>query len=865
MKEYHIAERTIAVPDEFLEYVAYKRKCLAYAFDGQLDMFWTVRSIETLDNIIMGFRPYNSDIKNTFFYNTIQRVIFYTVQKCIEKKIYDYDKSALYNKLLEAHIFDQIDEDCEELFNIYDKIEASIDENERAREMRKETRSRVSGGGFGLTGAIKGMLLAEGMNLATGLAHDFINFVGNASDEYKGEQLKKAIVDSGIPLLILQNALYNTVFRIMYYFSSELFHFPTFINPVNYDKSEGRLNNIEENLLPDNVARESILDLIQADPEYIKPYKLKRYFAKEEQKEIDRLADDMDVFHNQALYDGYASYFSFDTMPEEVMKNITIDRLRAVHDGDYNTCLSLGMLTIDKKKQMDIGSLMNNFGYYLLESIRKRDKTGKIAYKIMYWLKSVEQNSGSTSNIIIKDIKELKQEALDKGCIFAQAESVITLYNEGKEDKAKETVEKLAEKYLEDKETTLFIADFYLNGSHNIHHDYKKFEQILLNNESIPEVQSFINQIKAKNLWGDPDTQSKLAYELARLYLIGHQGDFRVKRNISTGLFYFKKAIHTGFTLTIEDLGLIENVIVDEPLTANEVESFIAILQSLNKKQDWRIDRLLAILYERKKSYAKAEEMIYSLLGTHYEDAIELLKKYCVGQDGKVSLHLTDQAKCLKIYQVLAACGNKDAQNFNQIYCIRMNLDWNKAEALPLLRQRATYDSRAQFVLRGEEILSWEGQYDDRLAKEMESYLGECPEIAYYLASYFWKHQNENPQFPEFALSYIGKLGQGLENNPSPYLPNSYFARCWYYVGKYTLDHNDSLDKLKEGLQDMQTAARGGIKEAQKFLNQYGKELDRRIAAAEARRKQDEQDSSLGPTLAAIVLLLIIFYFIIGG
>ncbi len=60
---------------------------------------------------------------------------------------------------------------------------------EMHRDMRKATRSRVIGGGFGIGGAVKGMLIAGGINALSGAAHGLFNFadgiVTNAGIESK--------------------------------------------------------------------------------------------------------------------------------------------------------------------------------------------------------------------------------------------------------------------------------------------------------------------------------------------------------------------------------------------------------------------------------------------------------------------------------------------------------------------------------------------------------------------------------------------------------------------------------------------------------------------------------------------------------
>lgn len=61
------------------------------------------------------------------------------------------------------------------------------------RKIRKATRGRLVGGGFGLDGAIKGIATAGAINMMTGAAHSAFNFVGNVKSELKKLQSLKEL------------------------------------------------------------------------------------------------------------------------------------------------------------------------------------------------------------------------------------------------------------------------------------------------------------------------------------------------------------------------------------------------------------------------------------------------------------------------------------------------------------------------------------------------------------------------------------------------------------------------------------------------------------------------------------------------
>lgn len=64
--------------------------------------------------------------------------------------------------------------------NAKEQLDTNKDQEIAYREYRKNRRSRFVGGGFGLSGAVKGMAMAGAANMATGAAHSIFNVFGNA-------------------------------------------------------------------------------------------------------------------------------------------------------------------------------------------------------------------------------------------------------------------------------------------------------------------------------------------------------------------------------------------------------------------------------------------------------------------------------------------------------------------------------------------------------------------------------------------------------------------------------------------------------------------------------------------------------------
>lgn len=86
------------------------------------------------------------------------------------------------------------------------KITGDAEAERTYRELRKEYRGRIIGGGFGLGGALQGMITAGVLNLASGAAHSIFNAIGNAftnsrekrqlDDLFRSDDLVQSFIDT---------------------------------------------------------------------------------------------------------------------------------------------------------------------------------------------------------------------------------------------------------------------------------------------------------------------------------------------------------------------------------------------------------------------------------------------------------------------------------------------------------------------------------------------------------------------------------------------------------------------------------------------------------------------------------------------
>ncbi len=125
-----------------------------------------------------------------------------------------------YNNF-EAIFTSYIDENCfsfvseiEGLADSYEKTMMKVAETEYNRAVRKESRGVWEGGGFGISGAIKGAITAKAMNAISGSMHSIANGIGNATTKSKAESEFNRIYKDEDIIENLAGMLYSDIMSI---------------------------------------------------------------------------------------------------------------------------------------------------------------------------------------------------------------------------------------------------------------------------------------------------------------------------------------------------------------------------------------------------------------------------------------------------------------------------------------------------------------------------------------------------------------------------------------------------------------------------------------------------------------------------
>ena len=173
-----------------------------------------------------------------------------------------FDFSAEY--LRNNDKFHSIIQPFEEAYNDIEKKVNSLDDYEKMkaleREMAKEHRYKIRGGGFGLAGAAKGIIQAEAINLTTGLVYSGFNLIGNLFTSMSVTETKNDLYQKSKDYLCM--CLYKSMVAIMDVLVEEL-KLGLAFEP---DKAEKIINNIENNVIQGDLIKAALNEAIKQNP-----------------------------------------------------------------------------------------------------------------------------------------------------------------------------------------------------------------------------------------------------------------------------------------------------------------------------------------------------------------------------------------------------------------------------------------------------------------------------------------------------------------------------------------------------------------------------------------------------------------------
>ena len=190
------------------------------------------------------------------------------LNKLVENEIYTVQLKNIKEYAIECGALTTFDDVFESVENAYYGIVQTAQSERIQRKERKDSRTRLVGGGFGLTNAMRGIIEAEMVNTATGLGYSVINAWGNAKTEQKMNEKLMELYYMGS--MRLHNALRRAIsnyYAVMMIVLNE-YNLVSFDWPSEEDEEKAKaiLENLEANRIPQNKMESVAYNLITLNP-----------------------------------------------------------------------------------------------------------------------------------------------------------------------------------------------------------------------------------------------------------------------------------------------------------------------------------------------------------------------------------------------------------------------------------------------------------------------------------------------------------------------------------------------------------------------------------------------------------------------
>lgn len=240
------------------------------------------------------------------------------------------------------------EEACQNIEDRYFEIVLEQDELDKYRVARRESRSRFVGGGYGVTGAVTGMLQAGAANMAWGAVHGTFNLAGKLVSSVQVNVKKKKIFDDPEVQAALLYSFHRSVMGLQVAFYNvcqdkldikAIKEVGTCISGEQEKKSSGLLQNLELNRIPADKIKSVLMESFENNPynKDIYLYALKKFGDK--YGSLSQLAE----------------YFGF-SIDEDKIKIVDAEFPQNAFENEEN-CISAFRLLKDKADEIGLGNL----------------------------------------------------------------------------------------------------------------------------------------------------------------------------------------------------------------------------------------------------------------------------------------------------------------------------------------------------------------------------------------------------------------------------------------------------------------------------------------------------------------------------
>lgn len=151
----------------------------------------------------------------------------------------------------------------------YFQLTNQKEEEKQYRAYKKEARTRLVGGGFGVSGAIKGMAVAGSVNLATGIVHSIFNSIDGAiTNSQINRELKKIYKEEENKHSILQGIFSDINFFVATFFDIVNYHSKCKLlyKPNQLFEAKNICRAVNEGVVPESEINKAIVQALKLAP-----------------------------------------------------------------------------------------------------------------------------------------------------------------------------------------------------------------------------------------------------------------------------------------------------------------------------------------------------------------------------------------------------------------------------------------------------------------------------------------------------------------------------------------------------------------------------------------------------------------------
>jgi len=201
-------------------------------------------------------------------YSSIREAVEVALQDIVKLGIYDVDNDA-FAAFLDPYF--SWPEDFAQIDDAYMAIVLKAEELDAYRTERRQSRGRWVGGGFGVSGAIKGAMQAGAMNMAGNLLHGTWNLAAKAASAAGDLVSKNALFNDPGTQAHLVASLHRAVFNVHLALvdTANTCKPGTYTDLVNDEdklRAARLLQNIASRRIPQDALQDALLDAVRLDP-----------------------------------------------------------------------------------------------------------------------------------------------------------------------------------------------------------------------------------------------------------------------------------------------------------------------------------------------------------------------------------------------------------------------------------------------------------------------------------------------------------------------------------------------------------------------------------------------------------------------